>query len=126
MLYLADLPLSIGAFHVFGTNGIVLNKKILNIVLKESKSNKEFNSFIFSLLLHEYLHSLGYINERQVRNLTYRIVKEKFEDENALEMLLKVPKLFLKTSRLEEELSTLESEMEIVPNFEKEYQKYIG
>lgn len=128
MLYLANLPLSIGAFHAFGTNGIVLNKKLLKIALKESKSNKEFNFFVFSLLLHEYLHSLGYLDERQVKDLTYRIVKEKFNgDIDTLEMFLKTPKLFLKTFKLKEELDTfLKSEIEIVPNFEKEYQKYIG
>jgi hypothetical protein len=128
MLYLADLPLSIGAFHAFGTNGIVLNKKLLEILGKESKSNKEFNSFVFSLLLHEYLHSLGYLDERQVRDLTYRIVKEKFgEDENTLEMFLKAPKLLLKTFEPYKLIfSPSEGEIEIVPNFERENQKYIS
>jgi len=126
MLYLADLPLSIGAFHAFGTNGIVLNRKILKIMAKESESNKEFNLFIFSLLLHEYLHSLGYIDEIQVKELTYRIIKEIFgEDKNIIEIALKTPKLFLKSSKLSE-LVFPESEMEIVFNFEDPNQRYIS
>lgn len=126
MLYLADLPLSIGAFHAFGTNGIVLNRKILKIMAKESESNKEFNLFIFSLLLHEYLHSLGYIDEIQVKELTYRIIKEIFgEDKNIIEIALKTPKLFLKNSKLSE-LVFPESEMEIVFNFEDPNQRYIS
>jgi hypothetical protein len=129
MLYLADLPLSIGAFHAFGTNGIVLNKKLLEMLGKESKSNKEFNSFVFTLLLHEYLHSLGYVDERQVRDLTHRIVKEKFgEDKSISDIFLKVSKLLLKTFKPYDELifSPSESEIEIVPNFERENQKYIN
>jgi len=80
MLYLGNLPLHIGAFHGVGSNGIVINKRLLNTI--SFNSSIEINSYIFTLLLHEYLHSLGYMNERQVRRLVYEICKEAFGEDH--------------------------------------------
>jgi len=77
MLYLGNLPMKVGAFHVLETNDIVLNRRLLNRISKE-KSSSERRAFIFSILLHEYLHSLGYVNEREVRGLVYQICAESF------------------------------------------------
>jgi hypothetical protein len=73
MLYLGNLPIRVGAFHPMGTNDIVLNRRLLGSVnsLKQ-KSN------IFAILVHEYLHSLGYTDERMVRRLTYKICQDNF------------------------------------------------
>ena len=32
MLYLGNLPLQVGAFHGVGSNGIVLNKRVLRLI----------------------------------------------------------------------------------------------
>lgn len=77
MLYIGDLPTRIGAFHPVGSNGIVINRRILNQMTKGAKSKTEVNSFLFIILTHEYLHSLGYLDERQVRELV-REISEKF------------------------------------------------
>ena len=58
MLLLADLPLRLGAFHGVGTNSIVMNRTLLDRIVKSGHSRLEVNSFIYSILLHEYLHSL--------------------------------------------------------------------
>ncbi len=73
MLYLGNLPMRVGAFHHIGTNDIVLNRRLLGQIrsLKE-KSN------VFAILVHEYLHSLGFRDERRVRRLTHKICKENF------------------------------------------------
>ena len=78
MLYLGNLPLRVGAFHPLGTNDIVVNRRLLNVAETEIKQK----AYIFSILLHEYLHSLGYVDERQVRGLTYKVCVENFGKEH--------------------------------------------
>ncbi|MDA4120789.1 MAG: hypothetical protein OK404_00095 [Thaumarchaeota archaeon] len=75
-LVLGDIPNSVGAYHQLGSNAIVMNRNILRIVEKLSKSKTKTNSYVFMILLHEYLHSLGYTNDKQVRDLGKRITGE--------------------------------------------------
>lgn len=79
MLYLGNLPMKVGAFHPMGTNDIVLNKRLLKAA---ASTEPGWKAYVFSILLHEYLHSLGYADERQVRGLTYRICLENFGSEH--------------------------------------------
>ena len=69
-LILQRMPTNLGAYHILGSNVIVMNKLILNII-KEFKSSAEYNSYLFMVLSHEYLHSFGIVDEFQVRNMTY-------------------------------------------------------
>ncbi|MGQ9543260.1 MAG: hypothetical protein ACUVTM_04110 [Candidatus Bathyarchaeia archaeon] len=78
MLVLVDLPGQVGAFHEVGSNSIVLNRRLLNSVIRSSRSFREVKSYIFSVLLHEYLHSLGHLDEFEVRELAGHIAKETF------------------------------------------------
>ena len=66
-LILQGLPTKLGAYHVLGSNLIIVNKRVLDII-RTYKSSEEYNSFLFMVLAHEYLHSLGIIDEIQVRN----------------------------------------------------------
>ncbi len=75
MLYLGNLPMKVGAFHPMGTNDIVLNRRLLE---ETTKTEPQWKAYVFSILLHEYLHTLGYADERQVRRLTYRICLDNF------------------------------------------------
>ena len=75
-LVLGDIPNSIGAYHQMGSNAIVMNRNILKIVEKLSKSKTKTNSYVFMILLHEYLHSLGYTSDREVRALGKKIANE--------------------------------------------------
>ncbi len=75
MLYLGNLPMRVGAFHPMGTNDIVLNRKLIKAA---AKTKPKWKAYVFSILLHEYIHSLGYVDERQVRGLTYRVCMENF------------------------------------------------
>ena len=80
MLGLADLgnhPYGFfGAFFTVGTNIIVMNRTPLQRI-KETQPEL-YKPYAFHILLHEYLHSLGYLNERAVRRLVYKISKELF------------------------------------------------
>ncbi|WNZ28946.1 MAG: hypothetical protein IAX21_09960 [Candidatus Bathyarchaeota archaeon] len=57
LLFLDDMPLQLGAYHQLGTNNIVLNRSLLNIVETVTKSKKLVNAFVYSILTHEYLHA---------------------------------------------------------------------
>jgi hypothetical protein len=78
MLGLANLGMRrgyfIGAFHPVGSNIIVMNKAPLEVALK-STDKQVYNAYCFHLLLHEYLHSLGYVSEETVRELTREVCK---------------------------------------------------
>jgi len=80
MLGLADLgnhPQGlIGAFFPVGTNIIVMNKIPLARI-KETKP-EIYKPYIFHVLLHEYLHTLGWLDESTVRQLVYDVSKEIF------------------------------------------------
>jgi hypothetical protein len=97
MLFLADMPYMVGAFHQVGTNNIVMNRMLLDHVLDTSETTKEANSFIYSILTHEYLHALGYLDEREARDLTYRVSKETFgETHLATKMAASSPWQYIK------------------------------
>ncbi len=78
MLVLADLPLHVGAFHGIGSNSIVMNRRLLEAVEERNGTKLEINSYIFMILLHEYLHSLGCVDERVTKRLVYEISIEVF------------------------------------------------
>lgn len=75
MLFLDDMPPQIGAYHPLGTNNIVLNRVLVQGVWSLTTSMKHKNAFIYVLLLHEYLHALGYVAETRVRRLAYQIAQ---------------------------------------------------
>jgi hypothetical protein len=77
-LVLGDIPNSVGAYHQLGSNAIVMNRNILRIVEKLSKTRAKRNAYVFMILLHEYLHSLGYTSDRKVRELSREITNEFF------------------------------------------------
>lgn len=81
-LILAEIPNAIGAYHITGSNIIVMNKTILDAIRTLAKSKPELNSFIFSILTHEYLHSIGYTDEMNVRFLVRKISVENFGEEH--------------------------------------------
>lgn len=78
MLGLAPLGLSstgfFGGYFVLGSNAIVLNRDVLHYVkLKEPEWH---HAYAFHVLLHEYLHTLGYFSEDEVRPLAHRLSAE--------------------------------------------------
>jgi len=76
MLGLANLGIRrgqfVGAFYPIGSNIIVMNKTPYDIALRTT-DKKVFNAYCYHLLLHEYLHALGYIDEEKVRDLVYEV-----------------------------------------------------
>ena len=124
MLFLDDLPIQLGAYHPLGTNNIVLNRILVQIVEDAIKSKRVVNALIYNLLLHEYLHALGENSELKVRQLVYEIAKKCFgENHTATLIAKKSPWALLKRIPLEK-ADTPKRIMEIVKDFEKT-DKYI-
>ncbi|UCH88799.1 MAG: hypothetical protein JSV49_11240 [Thermoplasmata archaeon] len=65
-----------GAFFPVGTNIIVMNKIPL-LRIKETQPEL-YKPYAFHVLLHEYLHTLGYLDESVVRKMVYDISVELF------------------------------------------------
>lgn len=125
MVYLDDLPLQLGAYHPLGSNAIVVNRALLQIVESTAKSRNVINAFIYTILLHEYLHSLGYVEEYSVRPLVYKISNESFGENHIASHLAKLgPWSILKGLPLDE-IEAPKRIVEIVKDLERENQRYI-
>ncbi|MFH1322732.1 MAG: hypothetical protein ABIH80_02720 [Methanobacteriota archaeon] len=69
-----------GAFYPVGSNVIVMN----NIPLERIKETRPeiYKPYIFHVLLHEYLHTLGYLDESGVRKMVLEITIDVFGKEH--------------------------------------------
>src|SRR6266850_7322477 len=64
-LVLGDIPNQIGAYHEMGSNAIVMNRNLMKIVWRSTRSRPRRNAYTFMILLHEYLHTLGFEDDGQ-------------------------------------------------------------
>jgi hypothetical protein len=67
-----------GGFFTTGSNVIVLNKVPLQRIVETRP--ELYKPYIFHVLLHEYIHSLGYLDEEDVKQKVYNITKEALGD----------------------------------------------
>jgi hypothetical protein len=125
MLFLDDLPLSLGAYHPIGTNNIVLNKSLVELVETTAKSKLEVNAFTYTLLVHEYLHALGYLSEDEVRRLVFRISRASFGENHVATGLAQNGPWALLNGVPIAGLPSPKGAMEIVKDFERPNQDYI-
>jgi hypothetical protein len=77
-LGLSDLPPQLGAYWQVTGNLIVMNEGLVDAMRAHAKNPLELNSFLYVILAHEYLHSLGYLDERAVREVTARVTRTAF------------------------------------------------
>lgn len=124
-LYLAELPTNVGAFHPVGSNVIVMNKALLEIVDESPKSQRVKASFVYSILLHEYLHSLGYMNEAEARRLAHHIARTSLGEEHAATRMCSMgPWAFFPEAL--GKVGTFRGEFEIVKDFDKTPRSYLA
>ncbi len=91
MLGMSEMGLTrsgfIGAYHPVGSNVIVMNKTILKRI---AKADPELvKPYTFHILLHEYLHTLGVLDEARTRLLTYAVCRENFGEEHIVTKISK-------------------------------------
>jgi len=118
MLFLDDLPLQLGAYHPIGTNNIVLNRTLVEIVEDSVKSKPAVNALIYNLLLHEYLHALGDLSEYNVRLKVTEVAKKCFGERHLATVIArKTPWIMIKDIPFES-IPAPKRIMEIVRDFE--------
>jgi hypothetical protein len=124
-LVLSELPNYIGAYHVVGSNMIVMNRPMLKAIEKIAKDRVEYNSFIFTILAHEYLHSLGYMDEGMVRPLDKMVCKKVF-GENHPATKMAMGDLFKIYPQLQFVPHNPRRDFEVITEFDKSSMSYIG
>lgn len=78
------------AFYPAGSNIIVMNKTPIRRIM-ETKPEL-LKPYVFTTLLHEYLHSLGYLDEMDARKLTCMITQQMFGNSVASELACNMQK----------------------------------
>ena len=69
-----------GGFFTVCSNVIVLNKIPLQRI---SETRPElYKPYVFHILLHEYIHSLGYLDESMVKSKVHQITREALGEEH--------------------------------------------
>ena len=119
MLFLDDLPLQLGAYYPVGTNNIVLNRALVEIVEASMSDKATVNALVYNLLLHEYLHALGELSETGVRRGVVEVAKKSFGEKHiATVVACRSPWVLLKDIPLGP-YNAPKRVMEIVRDFEK-------
>jgi hypothetical protein len=119
MLFLDDLPLQLGAYHPLGTNNIVLNRALIEIVETSISTKRVVNALVYNLLLHEYLHALGEISENKVRRTVVKVAKACFGEKHIATVIAqKSPWVLLQKIPLQT-VNAPKRVMQIVTDFEK-------
>jgi len=129
ILGLTELPPYIGAFHTVGSNFIVMNKTLLENIIHSYKNRGLTNTYIFHILLHEYIHSLGYLDERLTRDLCYAISEKVLGEEHPATQIAKhgIAAVFpsFRMAYPDQE-TTISSKIEIIDDFERDNLSYFG
>lgn len=119
LLFLDDLPIQLGAYHPLGTNNIVLNRILVQIVEASGEPRNVVNALTYNLLVHEYLHALGEVSEVVVREMVVKVAEKCFGKEYvAAQVAIKSPWTLLKGIPLQA-VNVPRRVMEIVKDFEK-------
>jgi len=84
MLGLADLGGSPGSFigglHPLGTNIILMNR--LPLIRVRDHYPDLYKPYVFHVLLHEYLHTIGFWDEKETRDKVLEITRPLFGDDH--------------------------------------------
>jgi hypothetical protein len=123
-LVLSNMPNAIGAYHPVGSNMIVLNRSLLRDMDRLMKRS-DVNSFVFTVLMHEYLHSLGIYNEGAVRFKVQTICRAAL-GENHVAVRMSVGNWFDMYPQLAFSRESHESEFEVVEKFDSGSTPYLG
>lgn len=129
MLGMSDLGIdpnaTLGAYYSPAANMIVVNRSILKKI--RQKTPNSFKSYLFFILLHEYLHSVGVHDEKQTRLLTYEIANRYFGSNHEITEIAQDFGSYLKKSLGMSEMYVQgKDNLDFVIGFNKSDLNYIG
>jgi hypothetical protein len=124
-LTLQVMPSNLGAYHILGSNIIVLNKFVLSIIKQSSKTSEEYNSYLYMVLVHEYLHTFGITDENAVRQMTYDLCRSIFGESHISTLMAKddPSRIFPQLKNITNH--TFYNQFEVIENFDKASISYI-
>ena len=116
----------LGAFYPVGSNIIVMNKTPLRRIMETEP--ELMKPYLFHVLLHEYLHSLGFVDERSCRILTFNICRKVLGKHAATEMSKDIRQFmpYIAYPGGAPQLDHDVNNIEVVENFDRESDVYIG
>ena len=129
MLGMSDLGIdpnaTLGAYYSPASNMIVVNRSILKKI--KQKNPKSYKSYLFFILLHEYLHSVGVVDEQQTRTLTYEIANRYFGKNHQITQIAQDFGNYLKASLgINDMFVEGDDKLDFVLGFNKSDLNYIG
>ena len=110
----------IGAYYPISSNIIIMNKTPLRRIIETNPDL--LPAYNFHILLHEYIHSLGFLNESITRKKTYDISLKHFGEKHTITQLSTNIRKFLpnliypNTGYLPENIA---SKIEIISGFDR-------
>ena len=114
-----------GGFFTTGTNVIVLNKIPLQRI-KETRPEL-YKPYVFHVLLHEYIHSLGYLDETNVKSRVFAITREALGEEHLATQIAANAGEFIKHLAYPDVTWKAEDEgLELVQGFDRSSVSYIA
>ena len=124
-LILQVMPSNLGAYHMLGSNAIVMNSYLLATVRKIAGSTEEYNSYMFMVLAHEYLHSLGITDENTVRQMTFELCRWMLGDDHTAARMAKEDPSTIYPELRSLLQSQFSRDFQVVRNFDSSNQTYI-
>lgn len=116
----------VGAFYPVGSNMIVMNKTPMRAV--KAVKPKLYKAYCFHMLLHEYLHSIGILDEEMARDIAIALSEKVFGRYHSVSLVAKdFNRIFPEVmyASLEWRPSN-EFRIEIVEGFDRDATNYIG
>ncbi|MEI6103984.1 MAG: hypothetical protein WCP70_08555 [Methanothrix sp.] len=114
-----------GGFFTTGTNVIVLNKIPLQRI-KETRPEL-YKPYVFHVLLHEYIHSLGYLDEADVKSKVFTITREALGEEHlAAQMALNSSEFIKHLAYPDISWKPEDEGLELVQGFDRSSVSYIA
>lgn len=109
-----------------GSNLIVMNRVLLGAVTASVKNMEEVNHYVYMVLMHEYLHSLGHLDEVEVRDLSRRITMENLGSDHPVTKLIggHLWKVYSELRKLGP--GSVGGEFEVISDFDSSSMPYIG
>jgi len=98
---------------------------LVEIVETTAKTKLEVNVFIYTLMVHEYVHALGYLSEDEVRHLVCQISRSCFGENHVTTWLAQNSPWSLLKGVPINGLTPPKGALEIVKDFEKPNQDHI-